>query len=78
MSHPGDKPEKQCATRLEIWEGAKLNFIWFRSSDPIQSYLRFKTADFICFLTIGTFCYPVRLMKGSQGYNENDKRQIPQ
>lgn len=76
---------------LGIWEGSqeqgtpmgfclhgvKVNFIWFRSGDPIQSYLRLKTAYFICFWQV-YILLSYKVNERKSGYNENYKRKIPQ
>lgn len=76
---------------LGIWEGSqdqgarmgfclhgvKVNFIRFRSGDPIQSYLRLKTAYFICFWQV-YILLSYKVNERKSGYNENYERKIPQ
>lgn len=56
--------------------GVKVNLIWFRSGDTIQSYLRLKTAYFICFWQV-YILLSCKVNERKSGY-ENYKRKKPQ
>lgn len=59
-----------------LFNGTKIDFIQFRITDPIQSYLTFKTAYFICFWQLYILLsYKVNERKSR--FNENYKREIP-
>lgn len=58
-----------------LLHGAKVSFTSFRGSDPLKSYLRFKTAYFIGF---DNRYILISSNRGSQAYKEKYEMQIPQ